>query len=72
MMSDIIIENEFFYKVQSFKFHGVIMDNMYTIRKYVDVQTIINLYYILVFPYLIYCNEVWGGGGHAKTYTLIH
>ena len=34
------------------------MCSMYTIRKYVDWQTLRNLHYSLVFPYLIYCNEV--------------
>ena len=32
---------------------------IYKIRKYIDRQTLINLYYSLVFPYLIYRNEVW-------------
>ena len=29
-------------------------------RQYLERKAHINLYYSLVFPYLIYCNEVWG------------
>ena len=29
-------------------------------RQYLERKALINLYYSLVFPYLIYCNEVWG------------
>ena len=84
IMSDIIIGNEKIMEVQSFKFLGVIIDNkltwhkiaksmgiMYKIRKYVDRQTLINLYYSLVFPHLIYCNEIWGHVNNIYIYSLI-
>ena len=32
----------------------------YKMRQYLERKTLINLYYSLVFPYLIYCNEVCG------------
>ena len=32
----------------------------YKMRHYLEKKALINLYYSLVFPYLIYCNEVWG------------
>ena len=40
-------------------------------RKYLMKETLISLYYSFVYPYLIYCNHVWGGGGGGlacKTY----
>ena len=33
----------------------------YKIHSYVPEQILINLYYSLVYPYLIYCNLAWGG-----------
>ena len=32
----------------------------YKMRQYLRRKTLVNLYYSLVFPYLIYCNEIWG------------
>ena len=29
-------------------------------RQYLERKPLINLYHSLVFPYLIYCNELWG------------
>jgi hypothetical protein len=33
---------------------------MYKIRNYIDINTSITLYYTLFYPYLTYCNIVWG------------
>ena len=33
---------------------------IYKARKYINKQNLINLYYSLIFSYLIYCNEIWG------------
>lgn len=33
---------------------------LYKTRKYLDKHTLRNLYYTFVYPYLIYCVEVWG------------
>ena len=38
------------------KYIGII----YKARKYINKQNLINLYYSFIFPYLIYCNEIWG------------
>ena len=32
----------------------------YKMRQYLGRKVLVNLYYSLVFPYLIYCNEIWG------------
>ena len=31
----------------------------YKVRQYLGRKALVNLYYSLVFPYLIYCNEIW-------------
>ena len=33
---------------------------LYKIRRYLDNTTLTNMYYSFVFPYLIYCVEIWG------------
>ena len=33
----------------------------YKIRSFVKEPLLIKLYYSLIYPYLIYCNEIWGG-----------
>ena len=33
---------------------------LYKIRHYVKKQTLLNMYYTFVFPYLIYGVEIWG------------
>jgi len=35
-------------------------------RKYLNKETLINLYYSFIYPYLIYCNHVWGNA--CKSY----
>ena len=44
---------------------------IYKVRKYVEKQTIKNMYYTFVFPYLIYCNEIWGNACQAYVDPLI-
>ena len=39
---------------------------IYKARKYINKQNLINLYYSFIFPYLIYCNEIWGNA--CQTY----
>ena len=36
------------------------IDIMYKARKYLNKQSLINLYYSFIYPYLIYCIESWG------------
>ena len=35
---------------------------MYKLSKYLNKTALISLYYSLIYPYIIYCNEVWGLG----------
>ena len=32
----------------------------YKMQQYLGKKALVNLYYSLVFLYLIYCNEIWG------------
>ena len=38
---------------------------IYKARKYANKQTVKQMYYTLVFPYLIYCWEIWGNTSHT-------
>ena len=29
-------------------------------RKYFDQKTLLNLYYTFIYPYIVYCNHIWG------------
>ena len=46
---------------------------MYKIRKYVNTKSLIDLYFTLVYPYLLYCNIVWGTAykTHLTTLTVL-
>ena len=33
---------------------------LYKLRKYLSTKNMIDMYYCFVYPYLQYCNEVWG------------
>lgn len=44
---------------------------LYKIRKCVPQNIMINLYYSLVYPYLIYCITVWGGTADSHLNPLI-
>ena len=39
---------------------------LYKLRQYVNSDTMLSLYYTLVYPYLTYCNIIWGNA--CKTY----
>ena len=47
---------------------------IYKIRPYLDKATFKNLYFTFVFPYLIYCVEVWGNAcdTHLEPIIKIH
>ena len=45
---------------------------LYKVRKYVDKQTLRNMYYTFVFPYLINCNEIWGNACQAYVEQIIN
>ena len=40
-------------------------------RKFFSKSALINLYYVFIFPYLIYCVEVWGNALSTHTPPLI-
>lgn len=44
---------------------------LYRIRTYVTESILIQLYYSLVYPYLIYCNEIWGGAADVHLEKLL-
>ena len=43
----------------------------YKMGQYLERKALINLYYSLVFPYLIYCNEVWGNASAVHLEPII-
>ncbi len=44
---------------------------IYKTRKFVDKKTLVNMYYTFVFPYFIYCSEIWGNACHVHLEPLI-
>ena len=44
---------------------------LYKIRNFLDKSTLLNMYYSLVFPYLIYCIEIWGNASAVQLDALI-
>ena len=44
---------------------------IYKARKYANKQTVKQMYYTFVFPYLIYCCEIWGNTSHTYLDSLI-
>ena len=44
---------------------------LYRTRSFLDKTTLLNLYYTFVFPYLIYCNEIWGSASAVHIKPLI-
>ena len=44
---------------------------IYKARKFANKQTVKQIYYTLVFPYLIYCCEIWGNTSHTYLDPLI-
>ena len=47
------------------------MESFIETRNYVDKSTLQNLYYTFVYPYLIYCVEVWGNSCSTYLEPLI-
>ena len=43
----------------------------YKLGQYLEKKALINFYYSLVFPYLIYCNEVWGNASTVHLDPII-
>ena len=43
----------------------------YKMRQYLGRTALVNLYYSLVFPYLIYCNEIWGNASSVHLDPII-
>ena len=43
---------------------------MYQARKYLDKNSLVNLYNIYIYPYLIYCVESWGNISQCSTHCL--
>ena len=40
------------------------------VRKYLNKDSLLILYYSFIYPYLIYCNHVWGAAAKTHTRTL--
>ena len=43
---------------------------MYKARQYLDEKAPLNLYYSYIYPYFIYCIEVWGNASHCHLHPL--
>ena len=43
----------------------------YKMRQYLGRTALVNLYYSLVFPYFIYCNEIWGNASSVHLDPII-
>ena len=70
----ILINNNIVDHINNTKFLGVIIDsklyikskiskfivNLLKIRKFLQNNTMRNMYFTFIYPYLIYCIEVWG------------
>ena len=59
----VIIDHKFkwkdhitYIKCKISKYNGI----LYKIRRFLDMNTLIQMYHSFVFPYLIYCVEIWG------------
>ena len=44
---------------------------LYKIRRFLDMNTLIQMYHSFVFPYLIYCVEIWGNASAIHLDPLI-
>ena len=65
----VIIDNKLTWKEHIMYISGKISRGMGIIiksRKFIYKQTLLNLYYSFIYPYFIYCNQVWGNT--YKTY----
>ena len=43
---------------------------MYKARQYLDKKALLNIYYSYIYPYFIYCIEVWGNASHCHLHPL--
>ena len=43
----------------------------YKMHQYLERKALVSLYYRLVFPYLIYCNEIWGNASSVHLDPII-
>ena len=41
------------------------------VRKVLKIQVLLQLYHYFVFPYLVYCSEVWGTASDIHLHPLI-
>ena len=57
----------FIYQKYNIKTIGL----FYKMRQYLERKALINVYYSLFFPYLIYCNEVWGNASVVHLEPII-
>ena len=53
------------------KFPRLHVGILYKIRNFLDKSTLLNMYYSLVFPYLVYCIEIWGNASAVQLDALI-
>ena len=44
---------------------------LYKIRRFLDMNTLIQMYHSFVFPYFIYCIEIWGNASAIHLEPLI-
>ena len=44
--------------------------NLNKAKKYINLSTLVTLYHSFIYPYLIYCLEVWGGAGDVHLLSL--
>ena len=44
---------------------------IFKIRIFVDKHTLRNMYFTFIYPYLIYCIEVWGNANEMQLTTLV-
>ena len=62
-----MVKSHILYQLKNAKGIGIIC----RARKFFSKSALINLYYVFVFPYLIYCVEVWGNALSTHTQPLI-
>ena len=43
---------------------------MYKARQYLDTKALLNIYYSYIYPYFIYCIEIWGNASHCYLHPL--
>ena len=66
--STIFLGNEYIQHVKHKIARSIVI--LYEIRHYLNKQTLLNMYYTFVFPYLIYGVEIWGKASLNHTNPL--